>query len=108
MMEPLGGLAQVALDKGDLAGALEITEGILDHLETGSLDGTADPFQVYLTCYTALNENRDRRAGQLLLNARHKLQERANNIDDEELRRSFLENVPSQRKLVSLLRDFKA
>jgi tetratricopeptide (TPR) repeat protein len=103
--EPLAGLAQVALGQKDLAQAMEISEGILEQLENGSLDGTTDPFQVYLTCYYVLKANHDARAGKFLCSAHQKLQKRAADIGDEGLRRSFLENVPSQRELMRLYRE---
>ena len=103
--EPLAGLAQIALIQEDLAHAMEITEDILEQLECGSLDGMTDPFQVYLTCYNALKANHDPRASELLFSAHQQLQERAAKISDEGFRRSFLENVPSQRKLMSLVRE---
>jgi predicted ATPase/DNA-binding SARP family transcriptional activator/Tfp pilus assembly protein PilF len=103
--EPLAGLAQVALNQEDLTQAMEISEDILKQLENGSLEGTTDPFQVYLTCYNVLKANHDARAGQFLTSAHQELQRRAVNIGDEGLRRSYLENVPSQRKLERLVQE---
>ena len=108
-MESLAGLARVSLAQGDLTQAQAHIEGILGHLQsrtpsTGSghgLDGTKEPFLVYLTCYRVLRANQDPRAGDVLTTAHHLLQERAARISDEELRRSFLENVVAHREIVS-------
>jgi tetratricopeptide (TPR) repeat protein len=98
-MEPLAGLAHVSLARGDLSGAQTQVDKILIHLETHTLDGTEEPFWVYLTCYHVLRSNQDPRA-QVILNRAHSLlQERAAKIEDEDLRRSFLENVASHREI---------
>jgi tetratricopeptide (TPR) repeat protein len=99
-MEALAGLARLELARGEPAQALDHVEEILDHLKTHTLDGTYQPFSVYLTCYQVLQANDDARAGGVLRTAYRLLQERAVRIDDERLRRSFLEKVPSHRELV--------
>jgi tetratricopeptide (TPR) repeat protein len=106
--EPLAGLARVALAGDDPAAALAYVEEILNHLDTGSpstssgcnFDGTDEPLRIYLTCYLALRANDDPRAGDVLETAHRLLQERAAKIEDEALRRSYLENVRAHRELV--------
>jgi tetratricopeptide (TPR) repeat protein len=100
-MEPLAGLARVSLAQGDLSLAQAQVEEILEHLETGTLDGTIEPFRVYLTCYQVLRANQDPRAGGILDTTHHLLQERAARISDEKMRRSFLENVAAHGEIVS-------
>jgi len=99
--EPLAGLARVALAQRDLARAQAHVEEILSHLETGTLHGTIAPFEVYLTCYRVLRARQDSRAQEILATAYNLLQERAAKITDEEMRRSFLENVAAHREIVS-------
>ncbi len=100
-MEPLAGLARVALAQGDLPQARTHAAEILRHLETGSLDGTDEPCQVYLTCYHALRATEEDSLAQAILSKAHSLlQERAARISDERLRRSFLENVSVHREIV--------
>ena len=99
-MEPLAGLARVALAQEDPMQAQAHVEEILSHLETGTLDGTTAPFQVYLTCYRVLRANHDLRAQEVLATAYHLLHERAARITDEEMRRSFLKNVAAHREIV--------
>lgn len=106
--ESLAGRARISLAQGDLPQALAQVEQILSYVEsntpsTGSghgLDGTDEPFRVYLTCYGVLRANQDPRAGDILSTAHRLLQERAARISDEELRRSFLENVPAHREIL--------
>jgi len=98
--EVRAGLARVALAQGDTAQALEHVEPILDHLKSHTLNGTYEPFRIRLTCYRVLKVNEDTRAGEVLRTAYNLLQERAARIEDERLRRSFLEAVPWHRELV--------
>jgi len=99
-MEPLAGLARVSLAQGDLAQALGQVEEILSYLETKTLDGTEEPFRVYLTSYRVLRANQDPRAEDILNTAYRLLQERAAKISDTGGRRSFLENVGAHREIV--------
>jgi class 3 adenylate cyclase/tetratricopeptide (TPR) repeat protein len=102
-METLAGLARVALAQGNLSQAQAQVEEILSYLylESNPLDGTQEPFRVYLTCYRVLRANQDPRAWDILSSAHNLLQEQAAKILDEELRRSFLENVAAHREIVS-------
>ncbi|MEA3439007.1 MAG: hypothetical protein U9R58_01875 [Chloroflexota bacterium] len=75
-------------------------EEILTHLETASLDGTLEPYRIYLTCYQVLSANQDPRANEILANAYALLQERAENIADDSISRSFLENVAVNREII--------
>jgi adenylate cyclase len=99
--EPLAGLARVSLALGDLAQAHTQIEEILNHLETGTLEGTVQPIQIYLTCFHVLRASDDPRAGNLLDAGHRLLQELAAKIDDVNLRHSFLENVAAHREIVA-------
>lgn len=106
-------LARVALAEDDLDGAAACVEEILEFLEsrtpsTGSrhgLDGTDEPFRIYLTCYRVLRANKDPRAHEILATAHSLHQERAAKIADEELRRSLLENVAAHREIIRVWRS---
>jgi DNA-binding SARP family transcriptional activator/predicted ATPase len=108
-METLAGLARLFLAQGDVGQALAPVEEILEFLqantsETGSgnpLDGTDEPFRVYLTCYQVLVANQDARAARVLVTAHRLLQEQAAGINDERLRSSFLENISAHREIVA-------
>jgi hypothetical protein len=66
-----------------------------------TLDGTYEPFRIYLTCVRVLQAHGDVRAAAVRRTAHSLLQERAAGIEDERLRRSFLENVPAHRDLIA-------
>jgi tetratricopeptide (TPR) repeat protein len=101
-VEPLAGLARVARAQGDRAAALAHVEEILDCVEEHpALYGTLEPLRIYLTCYRILQANGDGRAGKTLDAAFRLLQERAATIEDQHLRRSYLENVPAHREVVA-------
>ena len=99
-MESLASLARVCLAQGDLSQAQTQVEDILSYLETNTLEGAIEPFRVYLTCYRVLKANQHPRAQEILTTAHNLLQEHVGNTTDEEMRRSFLENVPAHRELV--------
>jgi len=99
-IEPLAGLARVSLAQGNLSQAQAQVEEVLKHLETRNLDGTDEPFRIYLTCYRVMRASRDARAKTILGTAHRLLQEHAARIGDETSRRSFLENVPHHREIV--------
>jgi predicted ATPase/class 3 adenylate cyclase len=107
-MESLAGLARVCLVQGQPSLAQAHVEEILAHLETGDLDGTAEPFRVYLTCYQVLCAAQDPRAWDILNTAHSLLQEQAAKIGDEELQRSFLEDVAAHREIVAAFRSTQA
>lgn len=75
-------------------------EEIQGYLETETLEGTGDPFWVYLTCYRVLRACQDPRAPEILAAAHTLLQERAARIGDQDLRRSFLGSVPAHREIM--------
>lgn len=101
-MESLAGLARLALMSGDLATAISQVKNILDHLNTGGLEGTDEPVQIYLTCIQVLQAGEDPRASEMLEKAYTMLMVRAGKIKDEALRRSFLERAPANRELLEL------
>jgi predicted ATPase len=99
--EPLAGLARVSLAQGNLVQAQAHVEGILSYLESNTLEGTDEPFRVYLTCHQVLQANQDPRAQNILDTAYALLQEQAAQFPDEETRRVYLENVPAHREIVA-------
>jgi adenylate cyclase len=98
--EPKAGLARVCLIQENPSEAQALVEEILGHLESHTLEGTEEPIRVYLTCYRVLMANQDPRAGELLNTAYNLLQERAAQMNDEGMRRSYLENVSAHREIV--------
>ena len=65
-IEPLAGLARVALARGDLAGALVYIEAVLIFLAAGPCTGLNEPFLVFLSCVRVLQALGDERADEVL------------------------------------------
>jgi predicted ATPase len=100
--EPMAGMARVALDQKDYSSALEQVDAILTYLEGGgTLEGLDEPLWVYWTCYQTLKETGDPRASAVLQSGTTYLKYLADRITDEALRNSFLENVESNRSLLT-------
>lgn len=102
VLEIEAGLARVAMAQNRLEQAMAYVEKILAFVEAGhSLDGTEQPFRIYLTCYQLLAAEYDPRAEDVVQKAYQLLQERANKIGDVGRQRSFLQNVPFHREIVA-------
>ncbi|MFN8440634.1 MAG: BTAD domain-containing putative transcriptional regulator [Caldilineaceae bacterium] len=97
--EALAGLATVAQQQGDQPQALSLVEALLKQLSEEPTAGLDEPFFSYLVCYQVLAAQHDPRAPSILQSAHHLLQRYADQIDEEDLRCSFLENVPLHRQL---------
>jgi tetratricopeptide (TPR) repeat protein len=102
-IESLAAEARVELAHGAPPAARSHAEEILVYLKHGSLDGTDERFRIYLTAYQVLQAAEDPRAGPLLARAGRELLAQAKVIDDEAVRRSFLEHVPWHRELAELI-----
>lgn len=105
-MEDLAGLSRVALweyiDTGEerhLTDALDFITEVLQYVETKNLDGTDEPFKVWLTCYRVLQAVKDPRARPLLERAYNDLEAQAKKISDPVVRQMFLESVPHHWEL---------
>jgi hypothetical protein len=98
-IETLADLAEAVLAQGDLAQAHSHVDEILTYLQEHTVEGAEDPFQVYLTCYRVLQTSGDSRAQTILSAAHSLLQERAAKIEDQTLRRSYLENVAVHKEI---------
>ncbi len=101
-IDPLAGLARLALQRGDLASALQLVDPILTHLEAHNLEGVLDPYWIQLTCCRVLQAGGEARFGAVLERAYRQLQEHAAKISAEDLRRSFLEQVSTHREILEL------
>jgi tetratricopeptide (TPR) repeat protein len=98
--ESLAALARISMAEGNLALAQTHIEETLGLLEANSLEGTDEAFRVYLTCYHVLRQSQDPRAQRILAEAHRLLRARAARIGDDELRRSFLDGVPTHREII--------
>ena len=102
-IEPLAGLAQLALNMGSEDQALLYIEKILPLLETSPLEGPDQPGQIYLICYQVLQAHQDPKADEILKSAYKLLQKRASAMDNDLLRNSYLENVNAHQEIIQLV-----
>jgi nucleotide-binding universal stress UspA family protein len=103
--QPQAGLAHVALTADDPVKALTYIEPVLAYMAENELDSAADPFRIYLAAYQTLQANEDPRATAVLRQAYTELETQGAKINDEELRRSFFENVAAHRALAAAWRS---
>ncbi|HLF91686.1 MAG TPA: tetratricopeptide repeat protein, partial [Anaerolineales bacterium] len=98
---PRLGLAAVALRRGERKEAINQMEYVLESFAERNPDGFEDPISLYWGCYSILDQLGDSRTGKMLARAQEFLAAQAAQIPDEESRRSFLENVPVNRKILT-------
>jgi DNA-binding SARP family transcriptional activator/predicted ATPase len=106
-MEPLAGLARVALAQDDLAQA-EALVAKIPLVDANAMHGIGEVFWVYQTCHCVFAAAQDPRAQDVLVTACALLQERAAKIPGEETRHSFLENVVTHRQLAAACQAMEA
>lgn len=100
--DDLVGLAYVALAQNDLTAALAYAEDVLAWIEIRGVEGIEFPVQVYLICYRVLRAATSPSRAQTVLRQGYSLlQQRAGAIQDDHLRRQFLENVPFNREIIA-------
>jgi adenylate cyclase len=99
------GMARACLSLGDMEQAMAQVEQLLDTWEMRGTLGLDQPIQDMLICYQVLAAAQDPRAPGLLERGYRLLQECATNIEEENLRRAFLENVRANRELLEIWRD---
>jgi len=100
--EPLAGLSLLKLTHGDSVGARGHVNEIRDYIAETSLNGTREPFSVYLACVRVLQITAPELAEDVLREAYHILQTRAAKISTRAMQRAYLENVPAHREIVRL------
>jgi DNA-binding SARP family transcriptional activator/Tfp pilus assembly protein PilF len=106
--ESLAGLARLAMDRGDIANAMQLVEEILEIQRAEGLTGVNDPFRVRLTCYLVLKACQDVRAGEVISGVYEDLLALRGNIKDPALESSFLEAVDTNRMIISAYQDWRA
>jgi len=101
-MEPIAGLIQVALQINDILLAKSLMEEIMGYLSEGAtLDTTEEPLRVYLACYNVLERIRDPRSVQILDKAKQLLEAQVSKFNDEQSRRTYIDNIPWRRAIES-------
>lgn len=105
VIESRATLASAELAAGNRAAALVEVMEVLAFLDAGgTLDGTSDPLRILQLCLQVLEATGEGELPKLLEMAHTQLQARAANILDDDLRQSFLENIPWNQKIVQLWR----
>ncbi len=100
-METRAGLARALVQMGRREEARAEIQPVLDYVEGGgSLTEADNPAEIYLTCYCALHNGDDPYAGRIVEMARAFLRAQADRIEDAEMRRGYLENVPIHREIL--------
>ncbi|GAB4199634.1 MAG: adenylate/guanylate cyclase domain-containing protein [Roseiflexaceae bacterium] len=102
LVEPLAGLARVALAAGDPAKAYTNIKEILPALDHSPLDGTYEPILVYQTCYQVLAALDDPRAADVLRRGYDLLQQFAATLPEPAARQRFLTAVAAHQQIVTL------
>jgi class 3 adenylate cyclase/tetratricopeptide (TPR) repeat protein len=98
-LESRTGLASVLLRLGRHEEAHRVIVAVLPRLDAAALQGALVPGEVLLGCHGVLTEVGDGRAADVAELATAWLRDRAEQIDDRELRAGFLEDVPVHRVL---------
>jgi len=102
VIQTLSEMAAVALQQGELAAALHRVNEVLAAVDLATTQEINEPLACALICYQVLQANGDARADAILQIAWQRLQTQAATIDDETLRRSFLERVKVNRTIREL------
>ena len=100
-LEPLAGLAQLALVSGDLATARTRAHELATALEAEVMAWADELPRLFLSCYQVLAAAGDARAVQVLGVACARLHRQASQISDATCRRAFWEDVPAHRALLA-------
>jgi ATP/maltotriose-dependent transcriptional regulator MalT len=102
VLDPVSGLARVALAEGRIGDAMQHVEQLMAHVaEGGNFDGTEEPLLLPLTIWRVLHAAGDARADLVLDGAMAELRVQAERIVDPQARRAFLEKVPHHREIVA-------
>ena len=100
-LEPLAGLARLALASGDRATAQTRANELATALEAEVIAWVDELPQLFLSCYQVLSAAGDARAAQVLEVAYARLHRQASQISDATCRQAFWEDVPTHRALLA-------
>lgn len=100
-IDDLAGLALAALAQGEPAEAERLAGECLAWIGEHGLGGVESPAQVYLACFRALEGSDPLRAARALDEGHRLLTQLAGAIDDPQLSRAVLEDVPIHRELIA-------
>lgn len=104
-MEPLAGLAAIALAEGRLTDALAYVERIWPWWQPARLAANPHPEWIYLTVYRVLQAGNDPRAADILRQAQAYLHERASRLADPAMRQRFFNATVQRQEILNLARS---
>lgn len=105
-METLAHLGRIALNLDDMSLAYTCTRHSLKFIEQHGSQGFEHPGLVFMIGYETFQAlQKPKRATAALQQAQRYLAEQAGQIEDEKLRRSFLNEVPEHRRLQQLITE---
>lgn len=97
----LASQAELATAKGDSRKAQSIIDKIIgEGFALPNEKDNRDRVEILLTCYKVLSANQDPRAEEALEKAHRLITEQAEKISDENMRKSYLENVEANREVL--------
>ncbi|MFN8441689.1 MAG: AAA family ATPase [Caldilineaceae bacterium] len=103
-IDDMAGLVLVAYHQCETVSASGQALEMLNRLAISGIEGLENPVMVYLICWQALSTQPSTKeeADQVLAAAYQLIQSRSAAIEDETLRRSYLENVPVNWRVIQL------
>jgi DNA-binding SARP family transcriptional activator/Tfp pilus assembly protein PilF len=104
--EPLAGLALIALANNEHQKAFLHIRGILPIFDNGSLQGIDRVLWAYWICHQALIKVGDPHAKTIIGKAYTCMQERAESIEDQEMRHVYLTTIPENIKITKIWETF--
>ena len=107
VVESQAGLAAVCMAQDNWPKAKEQVQAMMDWLENNPLVGVDDPLRIHLICFKVLNFFQDPKADEVLEQAHDLLQKQAATLTDIEMKRKFLEEVPTNYELTAVWANAK-
>ncbi len=97
-------LAHISLQKNDVQDALLFTGEVIDWIDAHGIDGVEYPLRVLVHCAEVLLATGNvTKAEELLVSSKNILQEQAGRISDDDLRQSYLHDVPLHQRILNEL-----
>jgi hypothetical protein len=105
MVDSYAGLARTHMILGNRSQAVEFLNQVLEAIQSRSLDKLNQPVQACLTCYRILLPDQPELARKILRNGYEFILKVAGDIQNEGLRKSFVEQVPENIELQALIQS---
>lgn len=103
MVDSQAGLARTHLTLGDRRQAMELSRSVIETIQSGALSDLSQPVEACLACYWILLPDQPDLARKILLYGHEFILKVAGEVQDEGLRKSFLERVTENIELLALI-----